>query len=145
MDAFQRLIGEVFRLNGRFLATADRFAQDLEVGPAGWQTVAVIRNEPMTVPQISRRLGLRRQSVQRNVNVLKGLGIVELRPNPAHKRAHLVKLTKKGQKLMDVLRKLQVDLTREFTENLNLSTEDLEKLSTSLTRLREHAERAAAE
>ena len=145
LDAFQRLIGEVFRLNGRLLAAADRLSQDLEIGPAGWQTVAVIRNEPMPVPQISRRLGLRRQSVQRTVNVLKGLGIVELRPNPAHKRAHLVKLTKKGQALMDVLRERQAELTIEFTRDLALSTEDLEKAGACLAHLREHAEQAAAD
>lgn len=137
--AFQRLIGEVFRLNGQLLATGEQLSGDLDISPARWQTIAVLRNEPMTVADIGRRLGLRRQSVQRNVNVLRAQGLVEFRPNPHHRRASLVRLTASGQNMMNLLRDRQVTLTRLFTDSLGLSTADLNELSETLRRLRERA------
>jgi len=139
LRAFQRLIGEVFRLNGQLLATGEQLSGDLDVSPARWQTIAVLRNEPMTVADIGRRLGLRRQSVQRNVNVLRAQGLVEMQPNPRHRRASLVRLTAGGQEMMDILRERQVTLTRLFTESLGLTTADLNDLSKKLRQLREGA------
>lgn len=137
--AFQRLIGEVFRLNGQLLATGEQLSRDLGISPARWQTIAALRNEPMTVADISRRLGLRRQSVQRNVNVLRDQGLVEFQPNPRHRRASLVRLTASGQKMMDILRERQVTLTHMFTDSMGLSIADLDNLSGTLRRLRAHA------
>lgn len=137
--AFQRFIGEVFRLNGQLLATADALAQDIGISPARWQTIAVIRDQAMTVPDIARRLGLRRQSVQHNVNRLLAQGLAELVPNPAHRRASLVRLTAAGQATMDVLYGLQAVLTAQFIGNLGLTAADIEELTGSLRAMREAA------
>jgi DNA-binding MarR family transcriptional regulator len=51
---------------------------------------------PSTVPQISRVLALPRQFVQRMVNDLSELGLVEFRPNPAHRRSSLIARTPAG-------------------------------------------------
>ncbi|HEY0000715.1 MAG TPA: MarR family winged helix-turn-helix transcriptional regulator, partial [Actinoplanes sp.] len=59
---------------------------------------------PATAPAIGERLDLARQGVQRHVNDLVGLGYVEVRANPAHRRSVLIALTDAGAALFDRLR-----------------------------------------
>jgi DNA-binding MarR family transcriptional regulator len=49
-----------------------------------------------TVPAVADRLDLTRQAVQRHVNDLLALGLVETTPNPAHRRSVLVAPTTPG-------------------------------------------------
>ena len=140
LAAFQRLVGEVFRLNGQLLASADRLARDLELTPARWQAIAVIQRQPVTVSEISRRLGIKRQSVQPTVNRLRDQGIVHMKRNPGHRRAPLIELTPLGRDIWQHLLTRQQFLTSEFTENLNLTAEDLERLTAELKVLRQHAQ-----
>jgi len=137
--AFQRFVGEVFRLNGQLLSTAEALSQDLEVSTARWQTIAVIRNEPQTVAAIARNLGLSRQSVQQTVNRLKKQNIVELIENPNHRTSPLVQLTDQGNHVMDVLRDRQTRLTAFFTGGLGYSVDEIDRLTDELEHLREHA------
>jgi DNA-binding MarR family transcriptional regulator len=137
--SFQLLIGEIFRFNGRLLDQAAALSLDLGITPTHWQTVAVIRDAPMTVSQISRRIGLRRQSVQHTVHQLKARGLVELVANPHHQRAKLVRLTPAGKALMRRLLARQVRLTHLFTRGLGYSKKDIEILITTLRRMQEAA------
>jgi DNA-binding MarR family transcriptional regulator len=141
VQAFQALIGEVFRLNGALLSAGDRLARDLGISPARWQTIATIRNQPMTVSDIARRLGLTRQSVQRTVKLLIEEGLARQQPNPEHRRSHLVALTRRGEKVMHELSNRQVPLTGLFTRDQGLSVEDLRQLADQLKTIRETAER----
>lgn len=138
--AFQRMIGEVFRIHGQLLATADEFAKDLKVSSARWQLIATIRNQPMTAAQIARRNGISRQGAQQTVNRLLRQQLVELLPNPDHRRSPLVALTDAGRTTMDVLRERQHLLTDAFTHDLDLSVAEIEAMTRSLAALREHAE-----
>lgn len=52
---------------------------------------------PQTVPQVARSLWITRQGVQRFVDEAKALGFVTARPNPGHKRSHLIDLTDAGR------------------------------------------------
>jgi DNA-binding MarR family transcriptional regulator len=137
--AFQHLVGEVFRLNGQLLATAEELARPIGVSPAGWQTIATLRGEAMTVSDIARRLGMRRQSVQHNINRLVRQGLVELRPNPGHRRAPLAALTASGRETMAALYRLQGELAGRFTRGLGLTPPDIDALAILLRRLREAA------
>lgn len=102
-DAMTRLILEVFRLNGQLLAAGDRLTADLGLTSARWQVLGAVAlsGEPATVPVIARNMGLTRQAVQRVVNDLAARGLVELIPNPHHKRAKLVRLTAAGERAYD--------------------------------------------
>lgn len=137
--AFQRLVGEVFRLNGQLLNTADLLSKDLDVSTARWQTIAIIQREPMTVAGISRRLGLSRQSVQQTVNRLETQGLVEFVDNPDHKTSPLVQLTAHGNEVMGILRERQTRLTAHFTGGLGYTIEELDELTDRLRHMREHA------
>lgn len=52
---------------------------------------------PLTVPAIARRLFVTRQGVQVLVDEARRLGHVETRPNPQHRRSHLIALTERGR------------------------------------------------
>ena len=138
--AFQGLVGEIFRLNGSLLARGDRLARDLGISPARWQVIATIRNEPLTIVEISRRLGLTRQSVQRTVNRLIDDGVARTKANPEHRRSHLISLTRRGRECMTELSNRQVRLTGEFTGDLGLEVGDLNRLARQLRRIREAAD-----
>lgn len=51
---------------------------------------------PQPVPAIARSLFVTRQGVQALVDEAKRLGYVETRPNPTHRRSHLIGLTAAG-------------------------------------------------
>jgi DNA-binding MarR family transcriptional regulator len=93
------LILEVFRLNGRLLAAADRLVSRFGLTSARWQVLGAIALAPTPEPvaRLARNMGLTRQGVQRVVNELAQEGIVALQENPHHRRAKLVLMTTKGQ------------------------------------------------
>ena len=53
------------------------------------------------------------------VNELEKEGILKFHPNPHHKRAHLVDLTAKGQKLFEAAIALQVPWVDDLSEGLS--------------------------
>ncbi len=140
LDAFQRLIGAIFRINGQLLSTAEQLADDLEISTGRWQTIAVLRYGPLTMPQISRRLGVTRQSSRQVVQRLDKAKLVELIDNPDHARSPLVRLTTKGMAMMETLYERQTMLTHAFTDGLDLTASQVEQLADQLEALRVQAE-----
>lgn len=93
------VILSAFRANGLLLAAGDLLAAEHGLTSARWQVLGAIAlaQRPLTVPQIARRMGLRRQSVHATVNRLRADGLVELVPNADHRRSQLVRLTRLGE------------------------------------------------
>jgi DNA-binding MarR family transcriptional regulator len=93
------LMLETFRLNGALLQAGDRLVADIGLTSARWQVMGAIAlsDDRLPVAHLARNMGLARQSVQRIANELAADGLVEFAPNPHHKRAHLVVLTKEGR------------------------------------------------
>jgi len=91
--ALTELILLVFRLNGRLLEAAERMAAAGGLTAARWQVLGGVLDEPRTVADIGRRMGLTRQSVQRLADVLVDEGFAGWEPNPRHRRAKLLKPT----------------------------------------------------
>ena len=89
--ALTELILLVFRLNGRLLEAAERMAAAGELTAARWQVLGGVLDEPCTVAEIARRMGLTRQSVQRLADVLVAEGFAAWEPNPRHRRAKLLR------------------------------------------------------
>jgi len=85
-----------FRLNGRLLEVAQEFAVQGEITAAWWQVLGGVLDEPRTVAEIGRRMGMTRQGVQRVADLLVERGLAEYRPNPAHRRAKLLACTEAG-------------------------------------------------
>jgi DNA-binding MarR family transcriptional regulator len=59
---------------------------------------------PQTVPHAAQALALPRQAVQRVVNELAALGLVETRPNPMHRTSHLIAPTASGVRQLEAIR-----------------------------------------
>src|SRR5690349_11983762 len=87
------LIDEVFQLNGKLLRAGDALSGEFGLTSARWQVLGAIGPDSATAAQIARRRGLRRQSVQEVVTRLRADGLVDVRPNPADRRAPLISLT----------------------------------------------------
>jgi DNA-binding MarR family transcriptional regulator len=84
------LILLVFRLNGRLLEAAERMAAAGELTAARWQVLGGVLDEPRTVSEIGRQMGLTRQSVQRLADALVEDGFAKWQANPRHRRAKLL-------------------------------------------------------
>jgi DNA-binding MarR family transcriptional regulator len=100
-DSRHPLVGlsdELIRLNGRLKAL---FAQARRRGGLGDSEMSVLNavveaERPPTVPQIGRSFGSPRQLIQRAANSLAEQGLIEIAPNPDHKRAVLLRATAEG-------------------------------------------------
>lgn len=101
--ALTELILLVFRLNGRLLEAAERMAEAGGLTAARWQVLGGVLDEPRSVAEIARRMGLTRQSVQRLADVLVAEGFAAWEPNPRHRRA---KLLRAGPRAYDAIRQV---------------------------------------
>ncbi|MGW8883124.1 MarR family winged helix-turn-helix transcriptional regulator [Streptomyces sp. NPDC055749] len=90
----------VFRLNGQFLSVAEDLARPSGLTAAWWQVLGAVVGEPLPVSGIARAMGITRQSVQRIADLLVGKGLAEYTPNPAHRRAKLLRPTEEGRAAM---------------------------------------------
>ncbi len=120
-EAVTALILEVFRLNGRLQLAGDRLVADLGLTSARWQILGAIAyaDRAESVAWHARTMGVHRQGVQRIVNEMEKEGIVKFQPNPHHKRAQLVVLTSKGQKLFEEAIALQIPWVNDLSEGLS--------------------------
>jgi DNA-binding MarR family transcriptional regulator len=92
----EQLYAELFEA-----ASVGRRAGEVIAGSAGqtqarWQTLWTIGDGALTVPQVSRRLGVSRQNVQRLATQLHQEGLVDMTPNPDHRTSPLLRLTPDG-------------------------------------------------
>lgn len=94
--ALTDVILATFRLNGRLLETAQGMAAEGDLTAAWWQVIGGVLDEPRSVADIGRRMGMTRQGVQRTADLLVNRGLAEYRPNPAHRRAKLLACTEAG-------------------------------------------------
>lgn len=119
--AMTELVLEVFRLNGRLLEAGDRLTRPLGLTSARWQVLGAIEiaGQPLTVPQIGRRMGVSRQAVQRVANDLESLGFITFQDNPDHARAKLIVPTRKGRDALSQIDVMQMEWSNDLTEGMN--------------------------
>lgn len=121
--ALTQLVLEIFRVNGRLLSAGDRIVADIGLTSARWQVLGAINfaEEPRTVSWLARSMGLTRQAIQRVANELENEGLVEFRENPAHRRAQIVTLTRKGRSIYAAAERRQIPwinaLAKGFSRN----------------------------
>ncbi|MFF5448984.1 MarR family winged helix-turn-helix transcriptional regulator [Streptomyces sp. NPDC012888] len=96
-DLLSRTALGVFRLNGQFLAVSEDLARPAGLTAAWWQVLGAVLHEPLPVAGIARAMGITRQSVQRVADLLAERGLAEYLPNPAHRRAKLLRPTPAGR------------------------------------------------
>jgi DNA-binding MarR family transcriptional regulator len=87
----------ILRLEGILTAAGDALAAPSGQSSARWRVLAAVEEQPLTVAQIARAWSLARQSVQRVADLLARDGLVAYEDNPGHRRAKLVRLTRRGR------------------------------------------------
>lgn len=138
--ALTALFLKLFRVNGLLLTAGDRLTSDRELTSARWQVMSVLADGPLTVSQIARNMGLKRQSVQRLVNVLSRQALLVLIDNPNHRRARLVQLTGMGRSHYEEISQIQAQWVNDISEGL-----DVDDLTLAFEQLRGIEERLIGE
>jgi DNA-binding MarR family transcriptional regulator len=144
-DAMTALILETFRLNGRLLAAGDALVAPLGLTSARWQVLGAVAlaAQPGPIAHVARAMGLTRQNVRRIVGDLAAAGLLELAPNPNHRRAPLVRLTAAGRRLYAETERRQRPWATALAEGL--TAEELAGATRLLRRLRARLAEAAEE
>jgi len=119
--ATTELILEVFRVNGLLLVAGDRLTKDLGLTSARWRVMGALAEGPLTAAQIARNMGLKRQSVQRLVNVLSEQSLASFSDNPDHRNARLVQLTEMGRNKFEQTSQIQANWVNSLSEGLELT------------------------
>ena len=132
-DAFSGLVIRVFRLSGMLADEGDALARPAGQTTARWQVLAAIEDEPRSVADIARALGLARQSVQRVADALESGGFLRYEDNPRHRRARLAVPTDAGR---EALRRIQAE-QRPWADAIGrrIGSRDLERLNTLLDKV----------
>ena len=106
VEAVESLIDETRRLFHRMKLAAEQLhgAEGITAGMRG-VLFGLDRSGPQTVPQMASARPVSRQHIQTLVNPLVERRYVELVDNPAHRRSKLVRLTPRGRRLVDRMRK----------------------------------------
>ena len=108
MLAFQALIAANRDLAAVVTRVADEILEAEGVTPGERSLLMLVRRHRLlTVPRLAEHKGVSRQHVQVAANTLEKKGLLDLRPNPAHKRSRLVALTPEG---VDLVKRI---MTRE--------------------------------
>ena len=143
-EGITELILRVFRVNGALLAAGDRLVAQLGLTSARWQLLGGLadQEEPLSVAQLARKMGLTRQGVQRIANELVAEGVIAFRANPRHKRAQLIELTPRGQELYD----RSMELQRPWAAALgrDLTAPQVSEASATLVTLLQAIDRASS-
>jgi DNA-binding MarR family transcriptional regulator len=95
-EVLTELILTTFRLNGCLMDVAQEMAAEGGITAAWWQVLGGVLDQPRSVAEIGRRMGMTRQGVQRVADLLVTQHLAEYRPNPAHQRAKLLACTEAG-------------------------------------------------
>ena len=124
------LVLETFKLNGRLLAVGDKLVKPLGLSSARWQVLGAIHfaETPQPVAQLARSMGLTRQGVQRIANDLAKDGLVSFEPNPNHKRAQLIVMTKEGKSAYAAADRNQIQWVNELSHGF-----EVEEIKTALS------------
>jgi DNA-binding MarR family transcriptional regulator len=131
------VVKTVFRLNGQFLALGEELSRPAGLTAAWWQVLGTVLDEPLPVAGIARRVGLTRQSVQRVGDLLVERQLAEYLPNPAHRRAKLLRATEQGHAAVRRIRPAHAALADRLAKELGVEAlgrvlDDLTRLSNAL-------------
>jgi DNA-binding MarR family transcriptional regulator len=85
-----------FQLDGRLMDVARRLARAGGITATEWRVLGGVLDEPRSVAEVARLMGMTRQGVQRVADRLVDRELAEYRPNPAHRRAKLLAPTEAG-------------------------------------------------
>ncbi|MCA1297791.1 MarR family winged helix-turn-helix transcriptional regulator [Stappia indica] len=136
-EAVYELLQMVRPLHRRVARSVAEHLKEAGIGVGERAVLALlVEGEPRSVPAIGRALFLPRQNVQKWVDGLLRAGLVERRPNPAHRRSHLIAATDEGRDLFAQIRARETRAIAELAGRLSPS--DVKVASDVLAACLEH-------
>jgi DNA-binding MarR family transcriptional regulator len=96
-DLLPLIIADIFELAGGLREQGEAIAKTVGQTQARWQVMSAASADPLTVPQIARRLGVTRQSVRRLADLLVKENLASFEINPDHKASPYLVLSASGQ------------------------------------------------
>lgn len=134
-SAFEKVLGETVALYHRLKIVAEQIHRQGELTSGkGGVLAGLYHFGPQTVPQMARARPVSRQYIQTLVNELADQGLVELVGNPAHKRSHLVRLTERGEAIVEKMIKRQKTIVSKL--RLDIAEKDLLSAASVLSDVR---------
>lgn len=130
----------VFHLNGQLLTIGEALARPVGLTAAWWQVLAAVLDEPLSVADVARRVGVTRQSVQRIADLLVESGLAQYQPNPAHRRAKLLSPTSQGRDAVRRIAPAHAEFAKQLVDKIGHDhlaqiLDGLEQLSDTLDAL----------
>ncbi|MFD4915864.1 MarR family winged helix-turn-helix transcriptional regulator [Streptomyces virginiae] len=119
-DEMALLVADVFEAAGLLRRSGEAIAATEGQTQARWQLLSVVSEEPLTVAQAARRLGIARQGVQRVANDLTREDLAAFRPNPDHRGSPLLTLTPHGRRVLDRITLRAADVHRTLAADITV-------------------------
>jgi len=119
-DPIALLVADLFEAAGVFRHAGEAIAAAEGQTQARWQLLSVVSDQPRTVPQAARRLGVTRQAVQRVANDLIGAALLKAEPNPDHRTSTLLSLTLPGRATLHRLSERALQLNQPLSQAVSL-------------------------
>ena len=134
----ERLTGVIltlFQLNGALLDWGDAFVAPEALTSARWQMLGALAlaGQPLSAPQVAAAMGVTRQGAQKQLNLLAEARLVEVGPNPQHKRSPLYRLTDEGRRVYGAIDARWKERARQLAGGF--SATELETTERVLTQL----------
>ena len=128
---FTQIVLELFKLNGLLVAEGDQITKEHALSSARWKILGALALSPhsMTVPQIANKMGQTRQSVQRLADAMQKDGFLDYQENPYHKRAKLVVISNKGEKIYKLLERKQIPWADISAKDMDVTLSVLKKMA----------------
>lgn len=133
--AFEHLVGETRALFQRLKLVAEQVHGQGEASAVRRGLLqSLARLGPQTVPALARMRGVSRQHLQTVVNGLVEERLVEIVPNPAHRRSGLVALVARGRSYVRAMEEREAAILARFP--LGVSERELRDAAGVLARVR---------
>jgi DNA-binding MarR family transcriptional regulator len=114
------LLRDVRRLFNQLRSLADALHADVGVTASMRAVLETLSLEgAASVPQMARQRAVTRQHIQALVDRLAEAGLVEARPNPAHKKSPLVALTSQGEAVFRAMREREGEFGQRISARLS--------------------------
>ena len=107
-EVIRRVLDESRELVEQMAQFREQMARRAGVTHASWRVLAAA-GPGRTVPQLARRLGVKRQSVQRLADQLVESGRARYVTNPDHRRSPFLTITDSGESTLESLRRELAD------------------------------------
>jgi DNA-binding MarR family transcriptional regulator len=105
-DLLPLIVADVYELAGRLRDTGEAIARSVGQTQARWQVMSAASGaQPLTVPQIARRLGVTRQNVQRIGDLLVAESLATFEDNRDHRGSPHLVLTARGRTTLAAITK----------------------------------------